>query len=104
MNKVILGFSTGITYAMVEVLILSPISLPNKTIVILASVLTHFSVGLLVATTDLKMSAWLKGVLLGVLITLPGAISTPSYTITILAIGVIEGLLTGILVQKLSHN
>lgn len=104
MNKVTLGLIAGTLFAIVEVLILSSVSVPDKIIVMIASVLTHFSVGLLVATADLPLPGWFKGVVLGLLLTLPGALSNQSYTVMILSIGLIEGVLTGIASQKFAHH
>lgn len=99
MNKLNQGILGGLIFGLLDVLIMVPLPLPEKGIAMLGSFFNRFAIGFFVATTDVPVSGWIKGLLIGLLLSLPDAIITKMYA-PILGIGIIGGIILGITVGK----
>jgi len=88
MNGIIAGILLGIA----DVLLMMPLSFPDKKAALLGAFVNRFAIGFVVANMDLPVPFWAKGIIVGLLLSLPDAIITKSY-IPILGTGIIGGLL-----------
>jgi len=99
MNKLVSGTVAGLIFGVVDVLGMIPLPIENKLTAMTASFVNRFAIGFLVANIDLPVSPWLKGVLIGLVLSLPDALITKSYA-PILGIGIVGGLLIGMVIGK----
>ncbi len=100
MNKILSGTIAGLIFGIIDVLLMVPLPIENKLIAMLASFIGRFAIGFFVATTDIPVPFWLKGILVGLLLSLPDAIITKAYA-PIIGIGVIGGLIIGLVLGRL---
>jgi hypothetical protein len=70
-----LAFSVRIA----DVLLMLPLSFPDKRTALLAAFSSRFSLGFFAATSNLRMSPVAAGVLVGLLTSIPDAIVTKAY-------------------------
>lgn len=99
MSTVIQGIIAGLIIGILDVLIMVPMPLPNKTTAMVASFINRFAIGFLIATVNLPMPKWATGALMGLLLSLPDAIITKTYA-PILGIGVVGGIIIGFVLSK----
>ena len=92
---VILGLSIGIT----DVLLMLPLSFPDKRSALLGAFASRFSLGFFAATINLRMPSVAVGLLVGLLTSIPDAIVTKAYA-PILITGVIFGAVAGWIVAR----
>lgn len=92
---VILGFGIGI----IDVLLMLPLSFPDKRAALLGAFCARFALGFFAATVHLPWSSVLTGILVGVLTSLPDAIITKAY-VPIMATGVVFGAIAGWIVGR----
>lgn len=98
MPRWVTGLIAGGAFGLVDVLMMLPMQLPNKTAAVLGAGLNRFAIGFLIAVAVLPVPGWLKGALLGLLLSLPDAIITGTYA-PILGIGVLGGVIIGWVVK-----
>ena len=94
MSPVILAIACGVGFGVVAVLLMLPISFPNKRTALIAAFASRFAIGFLIPLVVMPIPAIAKGALVGLLISLPDAIVTKAY-VPILVVGAIGGALIG---------
>ncbi len=94
MARVTLGVILGLSIGIADVLLMLPLSFPDKRAALLAAFSSRFSLGFFAATINLPGSPIVAGVLVGLLTSIPDAIVTKAYA-PILITGVIFGALAG---------
>jgi hypothetical protein len=97
MNDITCGLIAGLLFGILSVLIMIPIPFPSvdeKRRAMLGSLINRFAIGLIIPTLHIGVESWLRGLLVGLLLSLPDAIITKSYA-PILGFGVIGGILVG---------
>jgi len=99
MPRVTLGVILGLTIGIADVLLMLPLSFPDKRTALLAAFTSRFSLGFFVAAVNLRMSPIAAGVLVGLLTSIPDAIVTKAYA-PILITGVIFGAVSGWIVGR----
>jgi hypothetical protein len=99
MNNLMNGIVAGLVFGILDVLLMIPIPMNDKAVAMLASFIGRFAIGFLVATTNLPVAPWMKGLIIGLLLSLPDAIITKQF-IPIIGVGVVGGIICGILVGK----
>ncbi len=99
MPRVTLGVILGLSIGIVDVLLMLPLSFPDKRTALLAAFSSRFSLGFFAATINLRMSPIAAGVLVGMLTSIPDAIVTKAYA-PILITGVIFGAAAGWIVGR----
>ena len=92
MNNVILGTISGLILGILDVLLMLPLQFSDKKAALIGAFINRFAIGFVIVNIDLPMPFWAKGILIGLLLSLPDAIITKSY-VPILATGIIGGLL-----------
>ena len=99
MSRVTLGVILGLSIGIADVLLMLPLSFPDKRTALLAAFSSRFSLGFFAATTNLQLSPIVTGVLVGLLTSVPDAIVTKAYA-PILITGVIFGAVSGWIVGR----
>ena len=99
MNRVSLGVLLGLGIGIADVLLMLPLSFPDKRAALLGAFCARFALGFFAATVRLPMAPILSGVLVGILTSLPDAIITKAYA-PIMVTGVLFGALAGWIVGR----
>jgi len=95
-NPILFGIIAGLIFGAVDVALMIPMKHPNKRVAMLAAFFSRFAIGFLIGVTRMPVAGWLRGALVGLLISIPDAIVTKAYA-PILSIGVIGGAIIGAL-------
>lgn len=99
MTRVSLGILLGLGTGIVDVLLMLPLSFPDKRAALLGAFCARFALGFFAATVRLPATPILTGVIVGVLTSVPDAIITKAYA-PIMATGVVFGAIAGWIVDR----
>ena len=99
MSRMSLGVVLGLGIGIVDVLLMLPLSFPDKRAALLGAFCARFALGFFAATVRLQWSSVLTGILVGVLTSLPDAIITKAYA-PIMVTGVVFGAIAGWIVGR----
>ena len=94
MNPVVLALICGVSFGALAVALMLPMAFPNKRTALIAAFASRFAIGFLIPLVTLPVAGFVKGALVGLLISLPDAIVTKAYG-PILVIGVVGGAIIG---------
>jgi hypothetical protein len=94
MNPFLFGSAAGITFGVLDILLMIPLELPDKRTAMIGAFLSRFAIGFLIPLVKAPMPAWLIGAMVGLLVSLPDAAITKAY-VPIIAVGIVGGLLIG---------
>jgi hypothetical protein len=94
MNRLALGVLLGLVFGAIDVALMLPLSFPDKRTALLAAFLDRFAIGFLAAQTEMPLTPWARGALVGLLVSLPSAVVTKTY-VPILALGLLGGAACG---------
>lgn len=94
MNRVTFGIVAGLVFGIVDVLLMIPLSLPDKKTAMLGAFLSRFAIGFLIPVTYIGLPGWVRGMLVGALVSLPDAVITKAYA-PIIIVGLVGGALIG---------
>lgn len=94
MNQIALGVMLGLLAGVTVVLLMLPMSFPDKRAALTAAFVSRFSIGFLTANTALPFHPIAVGAGIGLLLSIPDALITKAY-VPILVIGTIIGALCG---------
>jgi hypothetical protein len=76
-----------------------PLSFQDKRAALLGAFINRFSIGLMIGATALPWPGWLRGLLIGVLLSLADAIITKAYA-PIVILGAVGGTVIGWIVER----
>ena len=99
MTRVTLGLLLGVVIGVVDVLLMLPLTFPDKRAALLGAFCARFALGFFAATVRLPVPPIAVGVLVGVITSLPDAIITKAY-VPIMVTGVIFGAVAGWIVGR----
>jgi hypothetical protein len=99
MNRVTLGVLLGLGVGVVDVLLMLPLSFPDKRAALLGAFCARFALGFFSATVRLPISPIVSGIVVGLLTSLPDAIITKAYA-PIMITGVVFGAIAGWIVGR----
>ena len=99
MNRVPLGILLGLGIGIIDVVLMLPLSFPDKRAALLGAFCARFALGFFAATVRLPMSPILTGVLVGILTSLPDAIITKA-SVPVMVTGVVFGAVAGWIVGR----
>ena len=94
MTPVRLGVCLGLAFGIVDVLLMLPLTFPDKRAALLGAFCSRFALGFFAATIRLPLQPIASGIVVGLLTSLPDAIITKAFA-PILATGVIFGAIAG---------
>ncbi len=95
MNNLIKGLIAGTLLGIVSIIPMLSMRFEDKTKAMTASFISRFAIGFLIFNTELPIANWLKGAIIGLVLSLPDAIITKKYA-PILGLGLVGGLLCGL--------
>lgn len=98
MNRPYSGIIAGLVFGLLDVLLMIPLPLENKMIAMVASFINRFAIGFFIVNTDIPTPPWMKGILIGLVLSLPDALITKAY-IPILGIGIVGGLCVSLIIK-----
>lgn len=98
MNNIIKGLIAGTIFGIVSIIPMFFMTFEDKTRAITASFISRFAIGFIIFNMELPIPNWLKGGLVGLVLSLPDAIITKQYA-PILGLGLIGGIVCGILAK-----
>lgn len=99
MSRLLLGIVCGVVFGLVSVATMIPLEFSDKKAALLGAFINRFSIGFVIGATSLAMPGWARGLLLGLLLSLPDAIITKAYA-PILGMGAVGGVIIGMIVQR----
>jgi hypothetical protein len=94
MNNIIKGVIAGTIFGIVSIIPMFFMTFENKTRAITASFISRFAIGFIIFNMELPIPNWLKGGLVGLVLSLPDAIVTKKFA-PILGPGLIGGIVCG---------
>lgn len=94
-----LGIACGLLVGALDVLLMLPMSFPDKRAALLGAFSSRFLIGFFTGTTTLPLPHVLSGLLIGLLTSIPDAIITKAYA-PILITGVLFGAVVGWIIGR----
>ena len=94
MTIILKGTIAGLLFGVASVLPMIFMKFENKVDAMTASFISRFAIGFIIFNMDLPISGWLKGAIVGLVLSLPDAIVTKQYG-PILGLGLIGGIVCG---------
>ena len=95
MTPVLFGFGAGAIFGALSVALMIPLKFPDKRAAMIGAFLSRFAIGLLIPLTSLPAPAWVRGAMVGLLLSLPDAVITKAYA-PIVVIGTLGGAAIGL--------
>lgn len=96
MHPLAISLVSGVAFGAIAVALMLPMSFPNKRVALAAAFASRFAIGFIVPLVGLPVAGFIKGALIGFLVSLPDAIVTRAYA-PILVVGVLGGAIIGFL-------
>ena len=99
MSKILLGLLCGMGFGVLDVLVMIPLQFEDRTAAMTGAFFNRFAIGFVIGATDLPLPGWVRGLLFGLLLSLPDAIITKAWA-PIMGIGAVGGVIIGFIVSK----
>ena len=99
MTRVPMGIALGLAIGVVDVLLMLPLSFPDKRAALLGAFLARFALGFFAATVRLPLPPIVSGIIVGLLTSAPDAIITKAY-VPIVGTGIVFGAIAGWIVGR----
>jgi len=99
LDRLKLGLLLGLGFGVLDILLMLPLSFPDKRAALLGAFFSRFALGFFTATVRLPMRAVAVGIVVGLLTSLPDAIITRAYA-PILLTGLLFGGVAGWIVGR----
>ena len=96
MTNITKGLIAGLVFGIVSLIPMFFMTFDSKAKAMTSSFISRFAIGFIIFNLDLPIPNWTKGILVGLILSLPDAIITGSYK-PILGLGIIGGLICGLL-------
>jgi hypothetical protein len=98
MSNILKGIIAGLIFGIISIIPMIFMTFEDKTRAMTASFINRFAIGFIIFNLELPMPNWLKGVLVGLILSLPDAIVTKQYG-PIIGLGIIGGIVCGALIK-----
>jgi hypothetical protein len=95
MTNIVKGTIAGLVFGIVSILPMIFMKFDDKTRAMTASFISRFAIGFIIFNMELPIPNWVKGALVGLILSLPDALVTKQYA-PILGLGLIGGIICGI--------
>jgi hypothetical protein len=96
MSNIVKGLIAGTIFGIAATVPMFFMTFEDKTRAITAAFIARFALGFIIFNLELPMPGWIKGAILGFVLSLPDALITKQYA-PILGLGVIGGIICGII-------
>lgn len=94
MTNIVKGTIAGLIFGTVSIIPMMFMKFEDKTSAMTASFISRFAIGFIIFNMELPIPGWLKGGLVGLILSLPDAIVTKQYA-PILGLGLVGGIICG---------
>lgn len=94
MTNIVKGLIVGTVLGLVSVIPMVSMTFEDKARAMTASFISRFAIGFIIINMELPMPGWIKGGLIGLVLSLPDALVTKQYA-PILGLGLIGGVICG---------
>ena len=94
MNRLTFGIIAGVVFGAIDVALMLPLKFEDRATAFAAAFASRFAIGVLAVAVQMPLPAWTRGLVVGLLISIPDAIVTKAY-VPILATGIIGGTIIG---------
>ncbi|HEY0405723.1 MAG TPA: hypothetical protein VGC89_08340 [Pyrinomonadaceae bacterium] len=102
MSKLALGIICGLVFGAFAVATMIPLEFPDKRAALAGAFIKRFAIGFVIGATDVPIPSWARGLLFGLLLSLPDAIITKAW-LPIMTFGALGGLIIGLVIGKWGH-
>lgn len=99
MSRLGVGIIGGFVFGALSAGLMLPLEFSDKPAALTAAFVSRFTIGLIIGSVKFRPPGWISGPAFGFLVSLPDAIITHNW-IPIIAFGVFEGLILGLLVAR----
>ena len=99
MSRLLLGVICGLAFGVVDIVIMMPMSFPDKRAAITAAFIARFGIGFVIGATNLPWPGWAVGLCFGLLLSIPDALITKAYG-PIIGMGALGGTIIGVIVAR----
>jgi len=96
MDNITKGFIAGLAFGIASIVPMFFMEFEDKKKAIVASFINRFAIGFIIFNIDLPMVGWLKGLVIGSVLSLPDALITKAFK-PIMGLGIIGGIICGLL-------
>ena len=98
MHPIVLSLICGTSFGGLAVALMLPMTFPDKPTALIAAFASRFAIGFLIPLVTLPVPGIAKGIVVGLLVSLPDAIVTKAY-LPILAMGSVGGAIIGFIAE-----
>ena len=99
MSAIAFGVVAGLAFGLLSVGLMLPMSFPDKKTALAAAFADRFAIGFLIPLVALPAPSWARGIVVGLLLSLPSAILSKAYA-PILILGAVGGASIGWLAAR----
>ena len=97
MDNITKGVIAGLAFGITSIIPMLFMKFEDKRKAIIASFINRFAIGFIIFNLDLPVTGWLKGLIVGSILSLPDALITKSFK-PIMGLGIVGGIICGLLV------
>jgi hypothetical protein len=94
MTNILKGVIAGLIFGIVSIIPMFFMKFEDKVTAMTASFISRFAIGFIIFNMVLPVPGWIKGALIGLILSLPDALVTKQYA-PILGLGLIGGIICG---------
>src|SRR5882724_9766343 len=99
MTSIAKGLIAGTIFGIVSIVPMFFMTFEDKARAMTASFISRFAIGFVIFNLNLPLPGWIKGALVGLILSLPDAIVTKQYA-PIIGLGVVGGLICGFFARE----
>ena len=99
MSRITLGTICGLVFGAIDIVIMLPMSFPDKRAAITAAFIARFAIGFVIGAAQLPWPGWAVGLFFGLLLSIPDALITKAYA-PIVGMGAVGGTIIGVIVGR----
>ena|SRR5260221_6971819 len=103
MNSILLGIILGAVFAIVATAPMTKMTFSDKQAAIAGAFINRFAIGFLIPNALIGITPIIRGLLLGIVLSLPDALITKAYK-PIMGLGIIGGIIVGVVTQLVGVN
>lgn len=94
MSNITKGIIAGLIFGVISIIPMIFMEFESKPRAMTASFISRFAIGFIIFNMGLPMPGWIKGALIGIILSLPDAIVTKQYA-PVLGLGLVGGIICG---------
>ena len=102
MSRIALATLCGVTFGLISVATMLPLSFPDKRAALTAAFLDRFAIGFVIGVANVPWAGWVSGLFFGLLLSAPSALVTKAWA-PILGLGAVGGVIIGLVVAHFAR-